>query len=104
VAAEPAGLETLHPEALAELREAVVWYRDRAGEATRFLAEVTRIIEELARAPTRWPILRNVKPPTHCRVLPSYPYTVFYRATDSGILIVSIAHHKREPLYWTHRR
>jgi hypothetical protein len=104
VAPEPTGLEALHPEALAELREAVIWYRDHEADAPGFLAEVTRIIEDLARAPNRWPVLRNVRPETHCRVLPSYPYTLFYRAVGDSLLIVSIAHHKREPLYWTHRR
>jgi hypothetical protein len=32
-----------------------------------------------------------------------YPYSVFYRIDDQGVLIVSIAHQSREHLYWLGR-
>jgi plasmid stabilization system protein ParE len=59
---------------------------------------------ELVGAPERWPALRNVQPLTRYRVLAKrYPYTVFYRPTATGILVLAVAHQKREPLYWTYR-
>ena len=95
--------QALHPAARAELREAVIWYREHTGDAVGFVAEVTRTVEELSRAPQRWPILRNVTSLVRYRVLPTYPYTIFYRATSAGILVLAVAHQKRQPLYWFHR-
>jgi hypothetical protein len=53
VAADPKAV--LHPEARAELREAVTWFRANAHDAMGFVEEVTRAIEDLANAPERWP-------------------------------------------------
>ncbi len=33
-----------------------------------------------------------------------YPYTIFYRLTAKRIRIVAVAHQKRKPGYWKHRR
>jgi hypothetical protein len=77
--------QVLHPEARAELREAVIWYREHTGDAMGFVAEVTRTVEELSRAPQRWPILRNVTSLVRYRV------------------VLAVAHQKRQPLYWFHR-
>jgi hypothetical protein len=32
-----------------------------------------------------------------------YPYSVFYRIDDEGVLIVALAHQSREYLYWLGR-
>lgn len=80
-----------------------MWYREHTGQAVAFVAEVTRALEGVTRAPERWPILRDVAPPVRYRVLPTFPYTIFYRTTATGILVVAVAHQKRQPLYWSHR-
>lgn len=101
MAAEPRDL--LHPDARAELREAVLWHREHTAHAVAFVEEVSRVIVELAQAPERWPLLKNVSPPTRYRVLPTYPYTIFYRHTGVSVLVLAVAHQRRQPLYWTHR-
>jgi plasmid stabilization system protein ParE len=81
----------------------VLWYREHSSRAVASVAEINGVIEELTQAPERWPVLRNVQPPTRYRVLPSFPYTLFYRPIVDSILVVAVTHQKREPLYWTHR-
>lgn len=103
MAAEPDAFELLHPEARAELRAAVLWYREHSANAIAFVADVARAIEGLALSPGRWPVLRNVTPLTRYRVLLTCPYTIFYRPVGDSILVVAVAHQSREPLYWSHR-
>ncbi|MDZ4693704.1 MAG: type II toxin-antitoxin system RelE/ParE family toxin [Deltaproteobacteria bacterium] len=96
--------DLLHPEARTELREAVAWYRGKGAGAMAFVAQITRIIDDLVRGPKRWPALRNVSPLIRYRVLPKkHPYTIFYRETATSILILAFAHQKRQPLYWVYR-
>jgi len=97
--------DILHPEARLELRGEVERSRGYGGNAISFVAEVNRVILELMEAPQRWPVLLNVKPLTRYRVMPKkFPFTIFYRETATSILVLAIAHQKREPLYWVHRR
>ena len=40
---------------------------------------------------------------THSRLVKGFPFSVVYRASDKEFLIVSIAHHRRQPGYWLGR-
>lgn len=91
-----------HPAARGELTHATRWYLGEAGKliAADFAARVrhaTRLLEKLphlgARAHSEvqfWP-------------LPRYPYTLVYRVEPDGIVILAVAHQRREPGYWEGR-
>lgn len=40
---------------------------------------------------------------THRLVLDRYPFTVFYRPTDDGVMVIAVAHQRRRPNYWKSR-
>jgi toxin ParE1/3/4 len=90
-----------HAEALAEYREAVRYYahRDRAV-ALRLIEEVERVIGEISEAPERWSIVdEDVR---RC-LTRRFPYAVLYTIEADFILIVAVAHGRREPGYWRTR-
>jgi toxin ParE1/3/4 len=90
-----------HPDARAESRTSLSWYRQRsvrAGEA--FLAELDRAIEAILDAPQRWPIdedgFRNYR-------LHRFPFVVVYKDKPSTVQIIAVAHASRNPGYWKYR-
>jgi toxin ParE1/3/4 len=72
----------------------------RDGRGDNFLREVRAAIEEIAEYPLRWPG-SNL---SRRRVLVKFPFTVHYRFDITELVVLAIAHHKRRPGYWTHRR
>ena len=73
---------------------------ERAGRGDDFLRVVRAAVEEIAEAPGRW--ARG--PHAHKRVLGRFPFTIHYRFDASEIVIISVAHQKRRPGYWSRRR
>jgi hypothetical protein len=66
----------LHPEAIAEAREARVWYGARSAQAEeRFRTELAKAIETIRENPERWPAdedgLRKLR-------LVGFPYSLLY--------------------------
>lgn len=96
----------LHPEADAEIEEAFEWYRQHLGDAraARLLDAVNLRLQSIREAPERWPIVRGVSPIARLRIVRGFAYTIFYRVRPAGILVLALAHHRRQPLYWSHRR
>lgn len=91
----------LHPEARAELREARGWYFERSPlSATAFAHAVDNAVSKIAEAPTRYPMAEHG---TRKFVLDRFPFTIFYRPDEVGIVIVAVAHQKRRPGYWSNR-
>ena len=91
----------LHPEAIAEGREARNWYRERSQDVEeRFRVALRRAIWEIRQAPQRWPAdddgLRS------CRIA-GFPYRLIYWTEGDYSLVVAIAHSKRRPGYWKAR-
>lgn len=87
--------------ALAELREAIAWYRARNLTAARhFNAEVI-VAEGLLRAHSR--IGRPVGSEARSLCVNDFPYTLFYLIEHEEIIIVAVAHHSRKPGYWMDR-
>lgn len=95
-----------HPDARAELRAAM-----RIGEAERpgrgvALQELVRVVERrirrFPRSAPRWPRLRA---PFEVRraVLRKAPYLVVYTLLPDQIVVVAIAHTRKEPGYWRER-
>src|SRR5216684_275553 len=91
----------LHPEARAELREARKWYFERSPlSATAFAHAVDNAVSQIVEAPNRYPMAEHG---TRKFVLQRFPFNVFYRQDETGIVIVAVAHQKRHPGYWSDR-
>lgn len=92
-----------HPEARAELLASVAYYEEQAsGLGTQFTDEVERVVELIAKQPglgatidpagalRRWPLRR-------------FPYYLIYRSEPDALLILAVAHQRRQPGYWKER-
>ena len=91
-----------HPEARVEARSAASWYRERSREAARgFTAAVAEGLQSIRERPEAWPTWQRAD--IRRRVLPRYPYSIFYVIEGDMIVIVAVAHHKQRPGYWLPR-
>ncbi|HWY73894.1 MAG TPA: type II toxin-antitoxin system RelE/ParE family toxin [Burkholderiaceae bacterium] len=91
------------PDAHRELVAAAQWYLDEAGVlvAADFQAAINRAVRLLAHMPR---LGTSIYPPVRAWPLKRFPYTVLYRPESDGILVVAVAHQRREPGYWKRRR
>jgi mRNA-degrading endonuclease RelE of RelBE toxin-antitoxin system len=92
---------TYHPEARAELLEAVQFYEQRvAGLGAEFLAEFEGAIQTIQSAPERWMMIDE-----HRRRyrLKRFPYSVIYRVIGEEIRVLVVRHHKRSPSHGDQR-
>jgi len=90
-----------HPEALAEYREAALWYatRERSVSA-KFVSTIEDAIHRVVEAPTRWRIIDEDVRRCLAHV---FPYAILYTIEPDFILIVAVMHCSREPDYWRNR-
>jgi plasmid stabilization system protein ParE len=87
--------------AWAELQEAVEHYdARRPGLGDELGAEVRKTIDRILNHPNAWP--RIAKRTRRCRVT-RFPYAVLYQIRLDGIVIVAVAHLRRDPSYWRDR-
>ena len=81
--------------------EAVQFYKQRGRTLGKRLShEVRTTIRKITATPERWRMLEDDVRRCLVRV---FPYSVLYTIEDDYILIVAIAHGKRQPGYWRHR-
>ena len=91
-----------HPEARLEVRSAALWYRERSSASTHgFTLTVAEGVQSIREHPTAWPTWRDTD--IRRRVLRRYPYSIFYLVEATEVMIVAVAHHKRQPGYWLPR-
>jgi plasmid stabilization system protein ParE len=86
--------------------------RDEALEAQRFYAALSptlgerfaavldRAVAGIGESQTTWP---QVSPRLRRHVMSRFPYVVLYRVERDEVLIVSVAHQRRQPVYWRRR-
>lgn len=90
-----------HPGALAEAEEAQLWYENkREGLGETFAAAVERAINRITEAPH---FARADGDEVRRLVLERFPYSVVYVVLDSRIVVLAVAHSRRQPGYWRHR-
>jgi plasmid stabilization system protein ParE len=91
----------LHPEAVAEARDAREWYvvRDPAA-AQAFTAALEHAIGLVSETPERWPVYLQG---TRRLLLRSLPFAVVYQIQSDRILVLAIAHQRQRPGYWRDR-
>src|SRR5690242_15316803 len=102
--ADPAKPVKLHPEACAELRESVGFYRERAGEhwAARFKQRVEDGLKLIAANPERYRPAPDL-PGVQTFPIKQFPFSILYINRPRYIWVVAIAHGSRKPGYWLHR-
>ena len=88
--------------ASAEMNHAADEYDEATpGLGDEFLATVATAFNAIVQAPQRWPRLDA----RHQRyVLRRFPFSLIYRFNDAEVVLVAVAHHKRQPGYWARRR
>lgn len=96
----PTALE-FHPEARAEIVDAYRWYRQRNPRiATAFRAALNNAYQLIVEAPLRSPRYLD---DTRRVILRRYPFAIIYCIGIDHILIVAVAHAKRQEGYWLGR-
>lgn len=92
---------TYHPEAEAELVEAVQFYEQRLpGLGQRFRRAFEAAIAGVRQNPVRW---RIVEGEVRRCLIRGFPYSVYYRVLDDALRILAVKHHRRHPDYWKSR-
>ena len=86
--------------ALAELREAVLYYEEREnGLGTGFLDEIEAAVRRIIANSEAWrPLSRRTR---RCRTH-RFPYGLIYQKRGNEILIVSVMNLWRDPRQWKH--
>ncbi len=88
-----------------EMRRAAANYEgEREGLGDRFLDEVAAVRNQIAELPERYQ--RWVPDPDYRQAIVSvFPFVVFFRIDEARrtVVIVAIAHTRREPGYWKAR-
>jgi hypothetical protein len=91
-----------HPQAEAELNEAVDYYDAcQEGLGLEFAKVVYAAIENICQYPLAWtPLSRN----TRRFLLNRFPYGVVYQSKGDGIIIIAVMQLSRKPDYWRRRK
>lgn len=91
-----------HPDAEAELLEAVLFYEGRVpGLGERFLNDFQEAISKIQEAPGIWQRLEN---DLHRYLMPRFPYGIYYRVEGGDLRILVVKHHSRHPGDWHYRK
>ena len=89
------------PEASEELEASVHFYESQQpGLGAAFLYEFKKTRERIAELPNAARILRG---DIRRRPIHRFPFSVLYRATETEIVIIAIAHRQRRPGFWRGR-
>jgi toxin ParE1/3/4 len=94
-------------EAETEAQEAAGWYDERqAGLGQQFLDTLTHALEMIERQPQAFPRVSTNDATREVRrcVLQRFPYLLFYEVRAEEALVLAVAHARRRPNYWQHRR
>lgn len=90
-----------HEGAIADVKSAVKWYRQRSPNAALdFIEELHRASDTVREVPDRWPLGKNN---TRRFLLWRFPFSLIYSERESVITVWAVAHGSRRPEYWTRR-
>lgn len=90
-----------HEGAVADVTNAVTWYRKRNPRvALDFIEELDRATDIISKAPERWPMGNNN---TRRFLLWRFPFTIIYSQKELVVTIWAVAHGSRRPEYWANR-
>ena len=94
-------------EAEADARNAAKWYGARGtGMGDKFLAALASALNAIEKDP--FSFARIERPRTYREIrrhrVRRFPYSVIYERIDTEFVVLAIAHAKRRPTYWIHRK
>ena len=90
------------PEAEVEFAEAVQFYeRAQVGLGAAFNLEVERTVDRICAFPQSG---TTFSASTRGRITANFPFWVIYRAEETEVTIIAIAHQRRKPGYWRRRK
>ena len=91
----------VRPLAEADLENAARWYEEeRAGLAERFLSDVDRTFARIRERPLQFP---TVAGDVRRALLHTFPYAVYFRASDEMVIVLAVLHLRRNPKIWRGR-
>lgn len=91
----------LRPDAEAELLAAWAWYEaQRSGLGDEFVACVEAALAIAARAPNAYPLIVGE---VRRALVRRFPYGIFYMLESETVVVLAVAHARREPGYWRAR-
>jgi plasmid stabilization system protein ParE len=85
-----------------DLEDALDWY-EQLGARSRLGRAIELGISQIAESPPRW---REIEPGVRRLVMRKFPYSIVYawHPDQDQLVILALAHHKREPGYWRSRK
>ncbi|MEX2517207.1 MAG: type II toxin-antitoxin system RelE/ParE family toxin [Gammaproteobacteria bacterium] len=90
-----------HPDAEAELSEAIQYYENvESGLGQDFAVEAYSAIQRAIAYPHAWMVLEGE---VRRALVRRFPYGVLYSEESDGILIIAVMHLHRAPGYWSER-
>lgn len=91
-----------HRAATGEHYDNVNFYEDRLpGLGADYLAEFEAVMAHICTAPNFYPMIGA--PDIHKAGLKRFPFHVIYRAEQTQIVVLAVAHQRRRPAYWMRR-
>ena len=91
----------VRPLAEADLEEAARWYDDeRAGLTDRLLSDVDRTFARIRERPLQFP---TVSSEVRRALLHTFPYAVYFRASEEIVVVLAVLHLARNPKVWRRR-
>lgn len=91
-----------HPAAASEHLDNVVFYESRqSGLGADYLAEFEALLTHICTAPNFYPI--DSEPDIRKAGMRHFPFHIIYRAEQTQIVVLAVAHQRRRPAYWTGR-
>ncbi|GAB4300995.1 MAG: hypothetical protein Fur0025_40960 [Oscillatoriaceae cyanobacterium] len=88
-------------EAELDLAEAYQWYESQVNQlGSEFIRVVDENLTSIQQNPLAYPIVYNN---IHRKLLPRFPYGLFYVIQDDLIFVLACFHVKRDPQQWQRR-
>ncbi|MBI4746508.1 MAG: type II toxin-antitoxin system RelE/ParE family toxin [Deltaproteobacteria bacterium] len=93
---------SLLPLAQAELDDAFSWYEEQAGGlGYEFLDELDQSVRLIASFPEAF---EQIEDAVRRCLVNRFPYGVIYGIDGVEVVVIAVAHLKREPNYWIDRK
>lgn len=91
----------VRPLAEADLEDAAHWYeQERVDLARRFLEDVERTFTRIRESPLQFP---SVPGEVRRALLHTFPYAVYFRASEETVVVLAVLHLRRNPKVWRGR-
>lgn len=90
-----------HPDAEAELEDAIAWYQEqRPGLEQEFFEDYLALESRIEENPSQFPqVLEHIRRANFHR----FPYSIFFAIDQDSILVFAVFHQSRNPTEWPKR-